>query len=175
MTTCNRQHAEVIEARRIKELQAEWQPVADATGALIVEDHQLEKEAANLGYRVIKYVKMCTAVRHVAQLRVTGVALEYAYEIAAEYMYLENNPETIRNWVRQFMRADYRVCNWSAYREEGEHISTVSQHREAAVSLVYPRCNSRSKRVDLLACGAVEGATHEDSRIPNLVEHHTAS
>ena len=66
-----------------------------------------EGGAVSLGYDLIKFARMCTAVRYVAMDAVVGAPLGYAYELAAGP--LEVHPKAVSRWFRGFRSKQYFV------------------------------------------------------------------
>ena len=81
--------------------------MADAVGTLLVDDDKMREEAVSLGYDLIEFARMCTAVRCVAMDAVVGASLEYAYELAA--WFLEVYPKTVYRWFRGLRSKQYFV------------------------------------------------------------------
>ena len=69
-----------------------------------------EGGAVSLGYDLIKFARMCTAVRYVAMDAVVGAPLGYAYELAAGP--LEVHPKAVSRWFRGFRSKQYLCTDW---------------------------------------------------------------
>jgi hypothetical protein len=95
-------------------LRLDWKPAIDAVGILLKRDSATNDEAERLGYCPVRFTKMGAAVRYVGAAASEGCQLEYAYELAADF--LELFPGTVSRWTRAF-RAD-----WYRRSSDGEKI-----------------------------------------------------
>jgi hypothetical protein len=72
MTDWRRAHADLVEARRLAELQKQYQPSLDALQLLLSGRPALEAEANRLGYAESKLFEMCLSLRNVTKHIVAG-------------------------------------------------------------------------------------------------------
>ena len=102
-TIWRREHADKVEAKRLQQVAASYEPTLHALQAVLVSPAAVIKEANRLKYPTPKLHTMLLAVRFAVRRILDGNSKYYSYEQAAESM--EESFDSVRRWLRLF-RAD---------------------------------------------------------------------
>ena len=106
-TIWRREHADKIEAKRLQQVAATYEPTLHALQAVLVSPAAIMKEAKRLKYPSTELHTMLIATRFAVRRILEGNSKSYSYEQAAEA--IEVSFSSVSRWLRSFRSSRYTL------------------------------------------------------------------